>query len=187
MKNTLKSNVAVLPPLNAGLVAYREYRLLEYQNNHDQYKGFRGYLNSTRIGENLCNALWRDVIEVGGWFDDHLQDDQAEALNRYNEGKEYHTERLFGPFLGTSQVFVATVGHRGCLGARKTVVLNNVRLHGGKIILADHVWMKWTEKWNALEPLYGDAKVLVVGRVEEYQRSDLTRDLTIKATKIVKL
>lgn len=170
-----------------GLQAYREYRILEYQKNHNRYAELNGYLKLTSVGEDLCKALWRDVIQVQGWFQDHLEDDQVEALSRYNNGKNYHTERLFGPFLGTTQVFVATVGHRGCLGSSKTVVLNNVRLHGGKIILADHVWMRWTSKWDALEPLYGGARVLVVGKVEEYQRTDTTRDLTVKATKIIKL
>lgn len=55
------------------------------------------------------------------------------------------------------------------------------------MVLADHVWMKWDDRWTALEPLFGGTKVLVVGRVTDYVRTDATYDLTIKATKIVKL
>lgn len=187
MKNTLKHNVAVLPPLDLGLDGYRTYRIHKYYQSHHQYEELALYLARTSLWQEFCMALWRDVIELNGWFRNILDDDQVERLAKYNSGQKYQTKRWLGPFLETTQVFVATVGHRGCLGTCKTVVLNDIRLHGGKIILADHVWMKWNEKWDTLEPLYGGTQVLVVGKVKEYQRTDLTRDLTIKATKIVKL
>lgn len=178
---------AVLPPLDMDLVASREYRIATYANHHKRYTTIHSYLRGTTMGSELLASVWRDTIEIRGWFTDQLIEEDTDRLGNYNKSSGIKTERLLAPFLGHSCVFVATVGHRGCLGAQRTVVLNDVRLHGGKMVLAGHVWMKWDERWSAIEPLFGGTKVVVVGKVKEYTRTDSTRDLTIKAKKVFKL
>lgn len=186
-KKELNDMAAALPPRDLDLYTSRDYHIRQYHKFHDSYMKVHEYLNGTSIGSDLLSGVWRDLIEIRGWFNSDLTREDLERLGTFNRMNGLNTQRWLAPFTGHTAVFVATVGHRGCYGPKRTLVLNDVRLHGGKMVLADHVWMKWDDRWTALEPLFGGTKVLIVGLVKEYKRTDTTRDLTIKATRIIKL
>lgn len=102
---------------------------------------------------------------------------------------EKNTIRLLSKLCGCHGkiLFSAKISHRGFIGtSAKSLMLNEIRLFGKKMVLADHVWVEYTKKWAVAEPLIGGNKVYVLGKVVPYKRKDGTVDYTIKASKVIR-
>jgi hypothetical protein len=65
-------------------------------------------------------------------------------------------------------------------------MLSGVRLFGKSVVLAEHIWVEYTRRWSAAEPLIGGKKVHIVGKVVQYKRKDSTIDYAIKASKVIR-
>jgi hypothetical protein len=86
-----------------------------------------------------------------------------------------------------SKVFVATVGGRGFMGKRRTVLLTDLRPFGLKFIFADHFWVPYDKQWERIEPFVQGLQVVLVGTAVEYSRTNGTSDYKLAVTKVTKL
>ena len=181
-----KTNCATLPPVMLDTNEYWRWRLKQLELHHALFFTVNLYVSGTSIYDTLSRWLWCDKFEVEDRTDE-LTVDFFKKNFWSTETDHRGTTRLLGPFVGDVRVFSATIGHRGCMGGERTVVVNNVRLQGTRLVLADHMWLKWSPKWDAIEPVFGGAKVLIIGSVESYKRTNSTVDYTIRPTRLVKI
>jgi len=140
------------------------------------YMRVKDYLNGTTILKRLeCD---RNVAIVGN---------DSPAFRKFYEK---NTVRLLSVLCGYEYriLFSATISHRGFVNnaSHKSLMLSNIRMFGKKWVLADHVWVDYTKKWSAAEPLIGGKKVYVLGKVVQYKRKDGSIDYSIKASKVIR-
>ncbi len=84
-------------------------------------------------------------------------------------------------------VFSATISHRGFVApSNKSLMLSNIRMFGKKTVLADHVWVNYTNAWSVAEPLIGGKRVYIIGKVVKYKRKAGTTDYSIKASRVIR-
>ena len=109
--------------------------------------------------------------------------------SNFKEFYEKNTTRLLSMLCNFPGkiLFSATISHRGFVGvSTKSLMLNDVRLFGKKVVLAEHVWVYFNKKWSLAEPIIGGKKVYLLGKVVPYTRKCGTIDYTIKATKVIR-
>ena len=109
--------------------------------------------------------------------------------SNFKEFYEKNTTRLLSMLCNwpVKILFSATISHRGFVGvSTKSLMLNDVRLFGKKVVLAEHVWVYFNKKWSLAEPIIGGKKVYLLGKVVPYTRKCGTIDYTIKATKVIR-
>lgn len=149
----------------------------EFLDLHEQYDSVKKYLSETTILKYFESQREVKIIEL-------------DRLSNFKEFFEKNTSRLLALLCGYSEkiLFSAIISHRGFVGnaSQKSLMLSNVRMFGKNMVLADHIWVEYSKRWSAAEPLIGDKKVHVLGKVVQYKRRDGSVDYSIKATKVIR-
>ncbi len=158
------------------LEKYHRVNWLRFLDFDEQFFQVKNYLNGTTILDyfQACKDFQVVLLDNPVNFKDFCEKNSIRLLSKLCG---YHGKILFS----------AKIGHRGFIGtSTKSLVLNEIKLFGKKMVLADHVWVEYTKKWAVAEPLIGGNKVYVLGHVVSYKRKDGTVDYAIKASKVIR-
>jgi hypothetical protein len=149
----------------------------EFLDLHEQHDSVKKYLSETTILKYFESQREVKIIEL-------------DRLSNFKEFFEKNTSRLLALLCGYSEkiLFSAIISHRGFVGSasQKSLMLSNIRMFGKNMVLADHIWVAYSKRWSAAEPLIGGKKVHVLGKVVQYKRKDGSVDYSIKATKVIR-
>jgi len=158
-----------------GPTKYRLYEFEKFLDTENQYGKIVNYLEGTTFLKQVDCSRNVQIVTLDN--PNHFKDFYAE-----------NTARLLAVLCGCEQkiLFSATISHRGFVSTtkQKSLMLRNVRMFGKKMVLADHIWVNYTQRWSVAEPLLGDKKVYVLGKVVQYRRKDGSVDYSIKASKV---
>lgn len=160
-----------------GPTKYQLYKFEKFLDTQHQYGKIVDYLEGTTFLKQVeCD---RNVQIVSLDNPIHFKDFYAK-----------NTARLLAMLCGCEQkiLFSATISHRGFVGttSQKSLMLSNVSMFGKNVVLADHIWVEYSKRWSAAEPLIGGKKVYLLGKVVQYKRKDGSVDYSIKASKVIR-
>lgn len=93
-KKELNDMAAALPPRDLDLYTSRDYLIRQYHKFHDSYMKVHEYLNGTSIGSDLLSGVWRDLIEIRGWFNSDLTREDLERLGTFNRMNAQYTKMV---------------------------------------------------------------------------------------------
>lgn len=138
----------------------------------------------------ISNMELRDLLDVLKQVreSDVRKGKMERHLHEYR--KRYGDRFILGGLcnLGDSLDFVSTVQNRGSNGRYRTILLKDVRLFGIKFLsLTDHMWVRYSRAWENIEPFLQGQKVILHGKVIEYDRANGEISYTVDSSRVLKL